>query len=360
MVRGTGLLRRFVYLVMDGKDPCALNLHRIDMSRFFSPRSHLPAAAAPVTDCRLPRASMTFYAPSSEEDCGSMHFMLVDRDKVLATDQTGRAAIYDAGLHAVRTAPALTTPKDRPVSVAVGGDNKSLYILDSTCRAAGGPPENSFEALVYERGHGSRRCPDLDALWYDDWRCHPLPAPPYTPGEISAYAVVGGSDLLVSPKNDQGTYLYDAARRVWAKHGDWTLPFGGLAEYVPEYNLWFGLSSKNDSDRLCAFDLAKRGKSSPPVRRNIRDDFRAPKDWVPVTSFLVHLGSARFCIARFFSICRTDPPHYVEDGPYCFETLAVFTAVEVVPSGTGKGLCMIKHQSKCYNLGEENLSQWVL
>ncbi|GJN18399.1 hypothetical protein PR202_gb05558 [Eleusine coracana subsp. coracana] len=154
---------------------------------------------------------MTFYAPSTEDDCGSMHFMLVDRDKVLATDQTGRAAFYDAGLRA------------RPRHTQAPAQ------------------EHSFEALVYERGQGR---PGDGVLWYDDWRCHPLPTPPYLPADIDAYAVVGGSELLVSPGNEQGTYSFDTARRVWAKQGDWALPFQGLAEYVPEYKRWFGLSNK--------------------------------------------------------------------------------------------------------------------
>jgi len=119
-------LRRFVYLVVDGKRHRTLDLHRIDMSRFFTQRSLLIGEAV---DARLPRPKMTFCAPSLEHCSGTMHFMLLGRDKVLATDQTGRASIYDAGLHALCTTPALSKPKHRPLHVIVGD---RLYVLDST------------------------------------------------------------------------------------------------------------------------------------------------------------------------------------------------------------------------------------
>ena len=54
----TTFLRRFVYLIVDGQRPGTLDLHRINMARFFNPRS--PAAA--MVDARLPRPTMTFYA----------------------------------------------------------------------------------------------------------------------------------------------------------------------------------------------------------------------------------------------------------------------------------------------------------
>lgn len=81
--------------------------------------------AMEAAQAQLPRPSMSFYAPSSENRNGRMAFMLLGRarDKVVATEQTGRTrtAIYDAGSHAMRTAPSLNKPKSRlPVSVAVG------------------------------------------------------------------------------------------------------------------------------------------------------------------------------------------------------------------------------------------------
>ncbi|CAL4937797.1 unnamed protein product [Urochloa decumbens] len=330
-------LRRFVYLVVDGQRPCTLDLHRIDMSRFFSQRSPLTVAAATV-DSQLPRPSMTFCAPSSEHSSGIMHFMLLGREKVLATDQTGRASIYDAGLHALRTAPTLSRPKHRPVHVAV---EDRLYVLDSTQNdAIVSESEPSFEAITYECVRGP------DGFQYNDWRCHSLPTPPFRSTDISGYAVVGNTDIWVSME-DEGTYSFDTSGGAWIKKGDWTLPFQGLAHYVPEYKLWFGLSNKN-SNLFSAFDLT--GTQMPPVL-NVLEDIGPPKKWLPVRSFLVHLGSTRFCIARLFGVDDDD----------CKKMLAVFTGMEVEPCGkTRKGLRMVQHKSVCYNLGDNVLNHCVL
>uniref|UniRef100_A0A0D9YM32 F-box associated domain-containing protein n=1 Tax=Oryza glumipatula TaxID=40148 RepID=A0A0D9YM32_9ORYZ len=362
--------RRFVYLVVGAchsrravLDVChtpaaTFRLHRVNMSRFFYPQP--PAAMPPpppdasaMVDARLPRHTMSFYAPSSSSEeehyDGRMQFMLLGRDRVLATDQTGRAAIYDAAAHATRTAPAFTRPKNDPVSVAVGDD--ALYVLDTSAR----PEEPCFEALVYDRG--GLRTGTWRTDYYDDWRCHPLPPRPF-PGAyldaVGAYTVVGGSDIWMSTK-DGCTYSFDTARRAWAKQGDWTLPFQGLAEFVPEYNLWFGLSSTKNN-HLCALDLAgaaKRQSSSPPAPRNVWEDLKPPKDWRPERSYLVHLGSGRFCVARFFD--KIDSDMDVRSTT----VKAVFTGVEVKPCGkAGRGLQMIKHKSECYSLEEP--FHWVL
>uniref|UniRef100_A0A0E0JVC3 Uncharacterized protein n=1 Tax=Oryza punctata TaxID=4537 RepID=A0A0E0JVC3_ORYPU len=361
------LRRRFVYLVLDGRCkrrasldayvPATYHLHRINTSRFFYPGS--PPAAADVAnamaDARLPpRPCMTFYGPSANNSTGRMDFMLFgrDRDMVLAADQKGRATIYDPLSNAVRAAPALTKPKELcSVSVAVG-DN--LYILDPTSSR-----EHSFEALIYKPGgktddYGGR----FDR--FNDWHCRSLPPPPYEPYSCSfdgaycavgAYAVVGGSDIWVST-NGAGTFSFDTARHSWTKQGDWKLPFCGHAEYVPEHNLWFGLSSNH----LCTFDLAGAAKrQSPPSPRNVWEDLKTPKDWQPVTSYLLHLGSGRFCIARFFhskfkvSCCHMET-----------ETYGVFSGVEVEPCGkAGRGLRMVKHRSECYHW-DDILLEWVL
>lgn len=200
---------------------------------------------------------MTFYAPSSEDRSGRLQFLLLDRNKVLSTDQMGQTSIYDAGLNALRTAPTLSRPKYSPISVAVG---QRLYVLDSSRRVVGASDkEHCFEALVYGPDGGG----------YDDWRYSSLPSPPYRPGDIDAYAVVGGSDVWVSSE-DESTYSFDTVRGTWSKQGDWPLPFRGLAEYVPEYKLWFGLSSSESSNLFCTFNLAAAARRlSPPVPRNV-------------------------------------------------------------------------------------------
>ncbi|KAG2554565.1 hypothetical protein PVAP13_9KG602200 [Panicum virgatum] len=275
----TSYLRRFVYLVVDGKRPRTLDLHRIDMARFFTQRSPLIGAAV---DARLPRPQMTFYAPSSEDRSGRLQFLLLHCNKY------------------------------SPISVTVG---QRLYVLDSSRRVVG--------------------------AGYDDWRYSYLPSPPYRPGDIDAYAVVGGSDVWVSSE-DEGTYSFDT--------------FRGLAEYVPEYKLWFGLSSSESSNLFCTFNLAAAARRlSPPIPRNVWEDLCPPKGWLQVTSSLVHLGSGRFCIARFFC----DEPGDADDDPW--KMFAILIAVEVRPRGkSGKGLQMVRHISECYSLPDNNLNQWVL
>ena len=88
--------------------------------------------------------------------------------------------------------------------------------------------------------------------------------------------------------------------------------------------------------------------------RNLWKDFTPPAEWTvfsPV-SCLVHLGSARFCIARFFT---TDLL-----GPYPVGH-AVFTAVEVERcAATDGGLRMVKHGSLYMLLHEMQMIPWVL
>ncbi|RCV43602.1 hypothetical protein SETIT_9G307200v2 [Setaria italica] len=329
-------LQRFVYLVVDGEKPCTLDLHRIDMSRFFNPRSLQTSA---IVEGRLPRPSMTFYAPSSEHCSGSMHFVLLDHDKVLASDQTGRTTIYHVGLRAVSAAPALSgEARDSPVSIAVGD---SIYILDAARK------EHHLEALVYERGRGRGRW--RGRLYDDDWCCQSVPAPPYRPANIGACAVVGGSHLWVSA-GDEGTYSLDTAQGGQ-----------GVAEYVPEHGLWFGLSAKNgggNSNLFCAFNLAGAARrQSRPAPRNAWEDLWPPRGWLPVASHLVHLGAARFCMARLFCEKHTERCGCGGmDGYLPWKSFAVFTGVEVEPCGkAGKGLRMVRHRSECYRLGDDNL-----
>lgn len=140
--------------------------------------------------------------------------------------------------------------------------------------------------------------------------------------------MVGNSDIWVSTE-DEGANSFDTS----GSRRETGPPFQGPAHYVPEFKLWFGLS--NENNLFSAFDLTRQ--QSPPVL-NVLEDTGPPKKWLPVTSFLVHLGSARFCIARLFCVDDDDRK----------KKLAVCTGVEVEPCG--KGLGMVKHKSVCYKV----------
>uniref|UniRef100_A0A0E0CF74 Uncharacterized protein n=1 Tax=Oryza meridionalis TaxID=40149 RepID=A0A0E0CF74_9ORYZ len=337
-------MRRFVYLVVKGSYDRRLrccrdsymadtfHMRRINVSRFFFYPEPPPPAPAMVVGARLPRPCITFCAPSRQ-----------------------------AARRRPQGPPTLANPKRLPaISLPIGDD---LYILDPTSS-----DHRCFEALVYKPGGTA-------ADWvttggridrYDDWHCRSLPPLPYHPhscsfvgahGAIGAYAVVGGGAEIWVSTNDgsgSGTFSFDTARRAWTKHGDWTLPFRGLAEYVPEYNLWFGLSSGSNNSHLCAFDLA--GAAEPPATRDFCRELKPPKDWKLVSSHLVHLGSGRFCIARFFDKPTKIPVCCGCDMDTQTETYGVFTGVEVKKPGRGR-LRMVKHRSECYRF-DDHIKEW--
>ncbi|RLN28773.1 hypothetical protein C2845_PM05G02760 [Panicum miliaceum] len=84
------------------------------------------------------------------------------------------------------------------------------------------------------------------------------------------YAAVdggGGPTRILVSKERIGTYSFDTAAEAWSKAGDWTLPFSGRAEYVPEHGLWFGLGDDGPF-AFCAVDLAAAtARRPPPVRK---------------------------------------------------------------------------------------------
>ncbi|KAM0823991.1 hypothetical protein ACQ4PT_070505 [Festuca glaucescens] len=252
-----------------------------------------------------------------------MDFMLFGGDKVLATDQTGSSLLYDPVGNKVRAMPTFTTSKCRSISLTVGGGND----------------------LEFDPGHGI----------------------------IRSYTVAGGGSSIWITKEGMGTYSFDTSSGLWRQIGDWALPFSGRGEYVPEHKLWFGLTSTSGSreachttnlvysedveaqpgdntNLLCAVDVeAQPG----PVVRATWEHVVPPKDlgWSPVDSYLMYLGSARFCISRIFE--STKAPHqYV-----------VFTGVEVERCGDDYqedgGLRMVKHRSEVYVL-PSNMIYWVI
>ncbi|KAL6645370.1 hypothetical protein ACP70R_016978 [Stipagrostis hirtigluma subsp. patula] len=346
--------RRFVNLVVDsfaGGRP-AYTLHRIDLFGLFSRRRGCSAGAMEMEEAPLPPPAMTLH-PNGPDEVGPVQFLPLTGSKdddVVAIGLGGCAMLFGAASRAVHVLPDARRPKGRisPMAIAAGG---SLYVIERSPYPVD-PAGGGFEALTlgllpggwpgdkYGVLHG--RCPG----WY--WRS--LPPPPFAFGDgsgdgdisIDACALVGGSKLWMTVVEEaDATYSFDTASGAWSKVGDWALPFHGRADHVPELGLWFGLSYAyrgGDYDRLLtvhASDLTPDGAVwrweglGPPSER-----------WSTATaeSYLVPLGSRKFCVARFFEIACSN------------HRCAVFTGVEVVRDKDAKcGLRMHLHRSKRYN-----------
>lgn len=146
-------------------------------------------------------------------------------------------------------------PKPEPIG-------SSLFIMERIPKpeAIGSMPLGSFqfEAVV---------CKSRWDIDIDSWQCQLLPPPPYIHEpeyrdcysrlEISSYAVihVGERYHICISVDGIGTYCLDTASRAWRKVGNWTLPFRGRVEYVPELKLWFGLTAEAQHLALAAVDL---------------------------------------------------------------------------------------------------------
>ncbi|CAN6246305.1 unnamed protein product [Urochloa humidicola] len=292
---------------------------------------------------------MKFDFPTCNVGYGYLGFMLFAggdsgrKDKVLISEQTRRALLYDPESPSIRSLPSLTAPKSSPASLTIGNN---LYILDTNI------------AQNYHRNH----C--FEGYLYDgDWYCHSLAQPPYIHANrnssspisyedvvhVNSYAIVGGSNIWISQRT-LGTHSFDTTRHIWTKVGDWVLPFSGHVQYVPEHNLWFGLSSggseiEHDSS-ICASDLTEL----PPKSVNIWRDVTPPQ-WINMSSYLLHLGHSRFCHVKFFEISR----------PYDdLRSYAVFTGIEVECRGEDGGeLGVVKHRSEQYRLLNKD-QHWIL
>ncbi|CAL5045441.1 unnamed protein product [Urochloa decumbens] len=320
---------------------------RIDMSRFFLPRhtrDQLLTNPPPLEESELPPAAVRFHPPFSKTCNGSIDFMLLagagrgwggDDDKVIATDQTGRTVMYHAGSDSIRTLCNLTASKLAPVAFTAGGNINNLYILDNAFNPSRSR-DHCFDALVYGDGDNGGGA---------TWHVPRLALPPSAAAAVRAHP---RSRIWVS-KDSLGTHAFDVAAGVWSKAGDWALPFCGRAHHVEELGLWIGLNCEyGEESAVVAADLAA---AAPPTRAiGVRWWEFPPLGWIVGSSHLVHLGSDRFCHARFFETRGRCGEGYRRK-------FVVFAGIEVVRRGDE--LFVIKHRSERYDI-EYRLFQRVL
>ncbi|RCV39959.1 hypothetical protein SETIT_9G013100v2 [Setaria italica] len=91
------------------------------------------------------------------------------------------------------------------------------------------------------------------------------------------------------------TYCLDTATGEWSCcSGDWTMPFYGKAEYVPELDVWFGIS---DQDFLpCASDLSCALDGEKPELRGVWRNLFPPPEWESFRSTQIVSMGRKPCI----------------------------------------------------------------
>ncbi|KAK3148949.1 hypothetical protein QOZ80_3AG0210820 [Eleusine coracana subsp. coracana] len=232
-----------------------------------------------------------------------VHSFGLSESKIICTDNSGLSFLYDAGRRAFVTMPSLHAPKKLPISFAVPNDKdggEGLYVMER------------------------------------------VPYPHYTQK--------GLFEVFVNTSSETRSFN----SREWSRAGDWTLPFYGKTEYIPELNLWFGLSDKDLHP--CASDLSSVLGGRKPVLSNIWRS-RYPPEWNSVgVTRLANMGSGRFCILKYFETLSEHINGYGEPVPD--KTFGVCTGLELRTSGdddasgsNGKGkraIRMINHISSSY------------
>ncbi|KAF7080504.1 hypothetical protein CFC21_084576 [Triticum aestivum] len=297
-------VRRFLNLFAANRPGCMYSLRRFDLSRnqFFyttpeevalhgrvlsriqrdsASYSSLKKAcgrvkkqqASEIGSIRLPARLFNMrpapYPKPKSDELRMDAFALSERSIVFA-DRKGHVFTYDADSDCLVTMPGLHAPKDEPLAVSVprpGGSEGGLYVIERLLRPG---KSFQFEALVsgqhYNEYHPCRT-----------WQCEELPLPSLQEDVYLGSVAVVGNVICISADHF-GTYCFDTVSRSWSFAGDWVLPFFGTAEYVPELNLWFGVSDQ-DYHLPCAADLSPVLAGQRPEPGLIWADNYLPEEW---------------------------------------------------------------------------------
>jgi hypothetical protein len=177
--------------------------------------------------------------------------------KVICADQSSYGFFVDADACVAGTLRPFKRPKRMPFSISIPRPD----IDDDHLFKTGAMIGSIFFVMERFPQHGDRFEVFVNSAEYlcdkgKEWYSKLLPPPPFvrkTPSqsrnraEITAYAVVGGgSHICVSVEGAAaGTYWMDTASYEWTKIGEWTLPFYGKVEYVPEPGFILPVRKKN-------------------------------------------------------------------------------------------------------------------
>jgi hypothetical protein len=394
--------RRFVNLVMHRWYEGVYSLRRIDPYRLFFRSANAALEAADeaakrkeffpaMQPLQLPPSSMNFTTTPAEKRL-NFFALLSSRPtcegRMVLANAIGESVMYDADKRLIGNLCRLNKSKGlSPVCLPIvhpGADEESLYVMH---KYPGQDAGGCFEVLEYMPENPELS--DLMACWR--WRL--LPPPPfvrqhsyYEPcydqpsANITSYTTIldsnGYSTICVSCAGDfndgthyfygqtatrPGTYSFQTARRdsshrlgwrhseKWKHVGDWTLPFVGGAQYVSEFDLWFGFSASWPGN-LCAADLSAMDTDRQPALQQDWQDVSPPEGqvWLPASAKLLNLGDGKFLVARTFEVEATG------------QRFALLTGVEMMhDADDGKRLRMVKHKCAWYAFRNETI-YWVL
>lgn len=387
------MIRRFVNLVAENRKSGMYSLHRLEAAKhLFYPSATEAKAAAAATEAngggldassmirhlhQLPEKIMSFRPPPSNMFFRSHleFFGLLgpgtSEGQIFCSDSKGHALLFDADSNANSMMPSLSSPKGSvPISFSIRRPDtieEDLYLM-SVCPG----PNTCFEVLKF--GLYDESSVYKNPLSPKYWHWKSLPPPPFVfdpdcmPDVISSHTVVGcgGRTICISLfAGGIGTYCFDTVKQEWFRAGDWSLPFEGRAEYLPELKLWLGFS--RGSRHLCAtLDLANilEVDDEGPKLLGTWMDLITPEEWMCKRAKLVNLGSGRFCVAKVFQILPSIGVPAHSSDPFLGSAavgheIMVLTGVELQIRGKDDKPGILTHKSISY-LCDQYEIQWML
>ncbi|CAD6221694.1 unnamed protein product [Miscanthus lutarioriparius] len=385
------LRRRFVNLVAENCLSSVCSLHRLDVSQhlFYPSTAEAEAAKPAVFGLSLPAPTYNFQPAVVGKNLEHHLFGLanprISESRILWRSQEGNTFLYDADSHTAWSMPSgLGYMGKWPIVISAPvadapGEAEDLFAMCSNCGYLG------FHVLRFDHSKPKPFHPRTFTDVLPSWEWERLPPPPLSSGsDIYTNAVLdGGRIICVSASPFGGTYLFDTVRREWMRQAtsDWQMPFFGAPQYVPDLNLWLGVSwsgDEDDSDRhhLCASsDLgaavaaAARGvyRPSVTVKHHWKEGLETPVGWDTSSAQLLDLGDGRFCIAKIIHEVATDDYEWSVG-----DSAALLTGVEMVrgagdccssnpssSSSSEEGFRMVVHKSLRY-IFRRDIINWVL
>nr|TKW29562.1 hypothetical protein SEVIR_3G403500v2 [Setaria viridis] len=136
-----------------------------------------------------------------------------------------------------------------------------------------------------------------------EWSWLTLPPPPFDRLDVTSYAVHPDERWTILVSTAAATFAFDATARVWARRGEWALPFAGRAHFVHGLNAIVGLSKDPASlGHLCSCKAAATGDGWPTWKLGREKLFSEDPAERHVGATLLYLGGSEFCLVRSVSI----------------------------------------------------------